>query len=211
MARPDTVEISNLALGMLGAKPIISLQDDSTQADWCRRWYPLTRDAVLEDVPWTFATARTVLPQAATPPSSEFDYAYTIPHYILSVLDVSFHQQTFEPPAWWQVESGQIVVRSDYGSSENSSLYVKYIQFIEDTTKFPPQFANALVVRLAANLALSLTESGGHFERLWGLYTQAKEDASSSDGVQGRSRMVRSDAIVDVRRRNNAGLVPTYP
>lgn len=49
------VEICNLALAHIRAGSINSLDEASVQAQYCKLFYPVLRDQMLEDSPWQFA------------------------------------------------------------------------------------------------------------------------------------------------------------
>ena len=52
------VEICNDALRMLAGRSITSIDDDSAEARVCKALYPLTRDEMLDEFDWRFATTR---------------------------------------------------------------------------------------------------------------------------------------------------------
>jgi hypothetical protein len=59
MATP--VQIANLALSWMGQRKINSLNDNQNEAIVMNANYELSRDKVLADAAWTFATERQVL------------------------------------------------------------------------------------------------------------------------------------------------------
>ncbi len=58
----SAVQICNIALRRVQGEPITDLEtDDSKSAALCRTFYEPTRDALLEDHPWSFALRRRVV------------------------------------------------------------------------------------------------------------------------------------------------------
>ena len=75
----SVVEICNLALTRIGAQTINSLAEASAQAIHCNLLFGPTRDAVLRQVPWRFATARQVLALLDETHPPEWAYGYKKP------------------------------------------------------------------------------------------------------------------------------------
>ena len=82
------VDISNMALGWLGADRITSLDDESVEAQLCKLNYPRSRDVVLEDVEWTFAVRRFILSPDPVVPLFNWGKKFLIPTEVLRVLTV---------------------------------------------------------------------------------------------------------------------------
>ena len=73
------MEICNLALTRIGAQTINSLDEASAQAIHCNLLFGPTRDAVLRQVPWRFATARQALALLDETHPPEWTYGYQKP------------------------------------------------------------------------------------------------------------------------------------
>lgn len=81
LAMPSRVDICNQAVGLIGAKPIQSVDEQSLEARECRRFYPQVIATMLEGPhDWSFANRRVALAALVTNPrSSEWLYAYGVP------------------------------------------------------------------------------------------------------------------------------------
>lgn len=149
------VDLCNLALAHLGDEAeviAINPPDGTAQAAQCGRFYPLARDALLEMHPWTFATTRVSLASLVDVSLPEWAYAYPLPAKCLKPLavlppDVVDDTATYE----YIIESNDAGTRILYTNVESATL--RYIQRIEDVTKFPHSFATALARLLASYLA----------------------------------------------------------
>jgi hypothetical protein len=51
-------EIANLAIDLIGGKPLTALSDNTAQAIACNRWFDQARDEALRSHPWNFARKR---------------------------------------------------------------------------------------------------------------------------------------------------------
>lgn len=189
------VAICNMGLSWLGADRITSLDDESEQANLCKLNYATIRDTVLEAREWTFAVKRfTILPTGDTP---EFNWSqeYNLPTEVLRALTVERksvvgsneltsnfieHEQMN-----WVREGNKILADWD-------SISLRAIIRIEDTTMFSPSFVHALAARIAADLTIPITRSKTLQKQMYALYLAKLADAASLDGMQGRSKRIRS-------------------
>ena len=69
---------------------------------------------------------------------------------------------------------------------------VKLIRQVIDTTKFSPLFIQALAARLAADLAIPLTQNTTLESAKYQLYLAKLTQAAARDGQQGKSQRIRS-------------------
>jgi hypothetical protein len=142
------------------------------------------RDHVLEERAWTFATSRATLLPDATPPAFGYGQRFLIPSEWLRVLEVSDKatdpaQSASAIPFQWNIENGYIL-----GNAEK--IYVKYVKTVSSTALFSADFTDCLAYRLAAEMAISLTESNTVFTNMYALYEDKLIKAGVKDGAQGR-------------------------
>ena len=151
MAASETT-ICNLALGKLGARQVIALDEESVEARSCRLHYAETRDEVLRSHRWNFAIRREVLTQMATPPKFGMAFAYQLPTDCLRVFEVNgYNPGRRRRP--WDIE-GQLLV------TNAESAWVRYIARVTDCNQFDALFVDALAVKLASKIAMPITGSG---------------------------------------------------
>lgn len=170
------VAICNLALQDVGRGLAITALDENTQAARvCRLRYPFARDACLRAYDWNFAAARASLPALVTPPAFAFANAYQLPPDCFFVRTVG---ETNE--CAWTVESGALL------TDESAPLKVTYTRAVADPVLFDPLFAETLAVRIASEIAVSLTESVGKAQALWQVYQQKLAEARRRDAQEGQ-------------------------
>lgn len=151
MASP--IDICNLALYRIGCRRRIeSLDEASVEAQACRQFYGLMRDAVLEECAWPFATKRAALALTGTPPE-EWEYSYLYPTdcvYVQGIVDGARTRLPVDsiPFTVEQDDAGTLLIYTD---QEDAVLV--YNTRVEDSGKFPALFVDALGWRLASELS----------------------------------------------------------
>lgn len=189
------VSICNQALGWLGENLITSLDDPSRNANLCRDNYPFLRDAVLEERMWTFATDRAVS-TVADLDAWGVQYKHPLPLEWLAVYRVYCTPGATPDQGWpakgWRREGAYVL-------TQESTVYMWGVKRISDTGKFTQLFVQALAARLAADLAMPITEDRQKQADAWNLYQAKLAEAAARDGAQGANDHVRSSGLVDVR------------
>ena len=206
-----STEICNIALGWLGANRITSLSTEEDSTEWllCSENYDTLRKAVLEEREWTFAVHRVILNPDTEEPVFGHETLFRKPGDALRILTVHDNSVIRPQPVTapqvaargvheipqadgWQVEGNFILASAD-------KVYVRYNKDISDIGSFSAAFIQAFAQRLAAEFALPLTESRSLFDKMWAAYAVKISQGSVTDGIQGRTRKIRSQALI--RRR----------
>jgi len=158
MAAP--VDIANLALTLMGADPITSLDDQVKRARVMKANYDLVRKAELRSNNWAFAIVRASLPALVSVPTWGFNLEYQLPVDCLRVVQVS---------EFWVG-----LVTDDYIGSDTSTykiegrkirsnlaapLPVRYVSDVTDASQFDAAFLSAFAHRLATVTCHAITES----------------------------------------------------
>jgi hypothetical protein len=172
---------------MLGAEPIVSYDSDVTnRAKLCRAFYPTTRDATLRAYPWSFAIERKSLSADPTAPifGSEKKFGLPANPWCLRVLGLD------DEDIDWRVEGRFLVC-------DNTTVMIKYIARIENTTLYDSLFVQAFATRMAAILSKPIT--GSSDVSLWQLYASMVQEAQTVDGMEGTLPKWESNELVDVR------------
>lgn len=183
------VEICNMALASIGRGAQITAMDEASQAARaCRLKYPYARDATLRAYDWNFAAKRAELAANATAPAFEFTNAFDLPADCLIVREV------FEGNAEkWVVESGQIL--TDMGAP----IFIKYTERVTSVARFDPLFVDTLAARIAADIAVQLSESVSKGQSLWQVYLAKLTEARRRDSQEGQPENFPNGGWVDSR------------
>jgi hypothetical protein len=175
-------DICNSALLRLGAATIADITDNSPEARACAIQYDSNRRSELRRHPWNFAIKRVVLAPDTTAPAFEFDAAFSLPADCLRVILPN--DSTID----WVIEGGKILTSWSSspvtGSTTANTLSLRYVQDIEDVTKFDPAFYDALCVALATDLCEKLTTSNAKKQALMEEYKGIISEARRSDAIE---------------------------
>lgn len=152
----NTVEIANIALQMIGEPAITSFDENTSAARLAQVRFPTARDAVLRDHPWNFAKRRQRLAQLADPPAFGWEHQYALPSDWLRTLKVftqsAFHHQGSAAQLRYQIEGRRLLADAD-------EVFLVYIARVTNTEEWDALATEALAARLAAELAVALTDS----------------------------------------------------
>jgi hypothetical protein len=140
------LNIKNLALAKVGDYYINSTSEESKAAREVNRVYEPSRDFLLRSFNWSFAITRIELAQLGTDPDFEYDYQYQLPSDYLKMVKL------YSTTSNYSIE-GQKILTSD------DELYLKYVSRVEDPTFFDPIFLEALVLKMAIDLAIPLANN----------------------------------------------------
>ena len=185
------ITIANMALSQLGAGPISSFDEGTLESSLVAQYYPVMRDAVLEDRNWTFAIHRAVLNPLSKRPAFQYDFAYSLPSGFLRIITVSQVPKNFVRPqnAIYSVEGGKLLAM-------RAPIYVEYIKRVEQTGLFSAGFIDALATRLAAEMCIAITNSRELAGQLMDMYAFKLATASRNDGMQGSSQRMPPGSLV---------------
>lgn len=83
------VDVANFALGHVGiGQTITALTDETNIARQCKRWFDQTRDEVLRDFPWGFATRTAALAHVSAEDYPGYAFVYQYPNDCLNMRSV---------------------------------------------------------------------------------------------------------------------------
>jgi hypothetical protein len=147
----SSVAICNMALAMVGGQRIQSIEfPTSVEGTMCGILYEPTVDEVLRSHEWACAIHRQELAPLADPPiTSDFQYAYQLPQdpYCLRALNIPD-----APDAVYMVEGRTLLCNL-------SQVKLRYIKRVSDPTQFDSLLVKAIALRLAADLAIAVSDS----------------------------------------------------
>jgi hypothetical protein len=170
------VEICARALVMLGAAPISSFTDGTTEATICNTLYPGVRDSLLSGHRWNFAVGQISLPALVAVPVADFSYAYQLPVDYLRALSVGTSPRGAGVP--YRISERRI--HCDAGPP----CVLTYI-FRPDESTFPPWFTQALAVLVAANICQAVTDNTNRAQQMW---DQADSEITRCRTINGQEQ-----------------------
>ena len=182
----STVEICNIALSNLGDQLITSLTEANARARACNLRFNDTRDAVLRSHPCNCAMSRATLAVSGTPDWG-YSNSFALPTDCLRVLDVE------DPDTEWKIEGRNIV-------SDGSTIKIRYIAQVTDTTLFDSTLVQAIALKLAWEIAETLTGNIDLKREMWQKYQFAISEARSNDAMEGTPEKIEADEWLLARR-----------
>ena len=188
-------EICSLALRYLGQNPILNLIDPkSTIEQLCAMSYPIALKTTLELAKWSFATERFVA-ESTQRDAWDTQYVHTLPEGLLKVFDVyssvsagGVHR---EAKGW--------SVQGDLLATTQAKVYGVGVLHVKDPNRFTGHFTTALTLRLAADMAIAVTESRSMHDSLYLRYEAAVDEAIAVDADQSIQVAHMSSAINNSR------------
>ncbi len=201
MALTET-SLCNQALARLGGERIMSLDDGSKAARFCKLFYAQTRDELLRSHHWNFAIARATLVPLAEEPLFGWKCQYTLPGDFIRLVQLNGFGET-EAHRSSEIEGGALL-------TNEAEARIRYVRRVEDAGLFDSLFAEALMVKLAAKLAQPLTGNRAASGELLAEYERITAPlARSVDAQEDRRR--RKEPWVEsafVRARMGGGYAP---
>jgi hypothetical protein len=170
------VKIANMALIKLGAETIISLTQADTKARAINTIFEQVRDQELRAHPWAFAINRATLAVLSDGPAYGFDYRYTLPTdpKCLRVLEMLEERESGYA---WRVEGRYLV-------TDSPESHIAYIGLSDDPSQWDDLFGEALSARIAAEVALKITNNRAIESDMWALYNEKIRAARLMNAIE---------------------------
>lgn len=185
------VEIANYAGVKVGAEAVLtSLDENNKLARTVSAVWAIALDATLAAHPWNFAMMRAALPALSELPVYGYARQYQRPTDYVRLVEVNdVHVWGLEPgaDAPYQLEGDRIL--TDLGAP----LRIRYVRRINDTVQFSAGFVEALACRLAAEIALPMTESATTRQMMMDAFNAAIGEAKGVDGRENPPELPMED------------------
>lgn len=199
---PGTVDICNLALTWLGKNTINSVEyerGNSAEAQRCKLAFDPTKESVLRDHPWNFATRIEALALVSGQTVPGWNYVYIYPKNCL------FHRKVFN------IATVNFTQKQPYrviGSNTSSNClvlcnleqaYMEYTANVQDPTLFDASFVDAFVWKLAAQLALPLVGDANLGTKMMNTYQIVLKQAKINNASEGYQEQPQTSKYIDGR------------
>ena len=193
MATTD-IDICARALVMIGAQPISSFSDGSTEALVASNLYTDVLESCLTRHRWRFATTQGSLSLLSSTPTGRYDYAYALPTTpaVLNIISITVNDYVI-PYARYQ----NYIYVNGYGSS--STLVMDYIYKVGEEY-FPPHFRLAVEYELASLFAGSVARDSAMIEQFKTLSERQFLVAKNIDSTETTSKVLDTNRFINLRR-----------
>jgi hypothetical protein len=187
----SSIALCSRALLKLGAGSIASFDEGTAEAEVAANLYPSTRDALLSAYPWNFATGQVSLPQLAGAPVADYAYAYQLPADFLRALSAGVGPRS---------RGIEYRIAERRLHTDAAEVVLSYL-FQPAEADFPPFFDQALIVRLAAEFCIPLTESTSRADSLIKLAENEFRRAKTIDAQQDTPGRIEDFTLIEARNR----------
>jgi hypothetical protein len=192
------VDVAARALVMIGASPISSFTDDSTEGLVTNNIYEEIVEATLTRHRWRLETSKKQLSLLTATPVGRWEYAYQMPTdpLVLQIITVSCNDSIL-PYARYEDK----IYVDGYGSA--STVIMDYI-FRQDESKFPSYFRLALEYKLASIYAGAVARDAGMIKQFDELAERQLLIARNTDSQETTSKQLATNRFAEERRSTRA-------
>lgn len=141
----NAIQINNAALGLVGCREIVSLDEDTDEARKAKFYWPLTLRYILESHPWKCVGKQATLETTTTAPAFGHSYAYPVPDDFVRMISMDDGDDAFHV-------AGRVL------HCDDSPAYIWYVPLETDATKYDAGLVHALALHQAYFLALALRD-----------------------------------------------------
>jgi len=192
------VLICNMALSKLGAERVSNIENPQTDVEvLCSIYYDITVDEVLRSHEWNCAIYRQRLAPVSSgdanyllTDSDDFDYQYQLPT----------NPQCLRPLNLPNAPTAKYVIEGDYLLTNESEVVLRYIKHVSDPTKLDVLLVKAIAYRLAADLAVEITNSVSKRNDMMILYEDQLLRAKGVNDLEGENMQVENTDWKDAGR-----------
>lgn len=184
-------EIANYAGLKVGAEATLtSLEESNKLARSVRAAWGIALDAALAAHPWNFAIARAVLPALVDVPAYGYARQFQRPADMLRLVEVNdVHVWGLTPGADAPYQFEGTAILTDLGAP----LRIRYVRRVTDPGFFSAGFVEAFACKLAAEIALPMTESATTKQLMEAAFKDAIGEAKGVDGRENPPELPAED------------------
>lgn len=173
------VEICNMALGRVGvAHEISSLDEESTEAEQCNRFYAAARDRLLRRYPWQFAQRYYTLELVAEDPNDDWAYSYRYPSTCLRIQKFVLGGRDRTTRVPWRLahdDTGKLIF------TDQADAVILMTARVTNTELFDPIFVDAFAWELGADVAIPLSRDPKERDRALQMSRAIGDEAFAGD------------------------------
>ena len=185
-----SLDIANRALILLGSREITSFTDNSNESRVAKNLYRSARDYCLRAYPWASLKKRAALVELAEAPISGFSHQYVQPNDCVRVVEV--HSSGKSKVDLWEVNGRQVLANV-------KPLSIVYLSDTVPEQEYSTQLIQALVYRLASEMAYPITGNSTAQGNFNALFSQVLEEARTTDSLEQSYKKIGPNNLQLVR------------
>ena len=187
----SAIDLCSRGLILIGAEPITSFADGTTEALVAVNMYEDIVRSALVNTRWRFATNQTQLNLLTDAPTGRYDNAYQLPTDSLMVHALTVNDN---------VIAYQLYGDMAYADTADSDTVICDYTFRASEQNFPPHFNIAVIYSLANVFAVSVARDASLGEQMAVLANNAMLKARSVDSQQQTTRTLTQTRFLTERR-----------
>ena len=197
----DALSIVNEALLLVGADPIETFGDDTTEQKIATRFYERNKKSVLRSYEWNCAKRRADLTPYVDslgepiPPVNGYSHQFNLPKGCIRVLDVFVGD--FRPEADYNGERAYSIEGKKLLINE-ASVSISYTMNIPEA-ELDAHVEEVIILSLAADMCYPLKESNSTTQRLKNEFNEVMFEARTTDSLENPATILRVDGLSRVR------------
>lgn len=185
------IDICSRALILIGADPITSFDDGSTEALVAVNMYEDIARAALVNSRWRFATNQAVLNLLSDAPTGRYNKAYQLPNDILMLHAVTQEDSPIE----YQLYGSKV-----YADTTDADIIIADYTFRAEEQNWPSYFTLAVEYALATVFATSIARDSTLGGLMQGQGERSMAKARSLDSQQQTARKLTTSRFATERR-----------
>ena len=186
----SAIDICSRALILIGAEPITSFDDDTTEALIAGNMYEDIVRTNLTSTRWRFATNQSILNRLTDPPTGRFNSAYQLPDHLfvhaITVNDFAIEYNIYGDKAFCDASANDVLI-ADF-------------TFRADEVGWPSYFSVCVEYAMAVVFATALIRDASLSSLMQSQYVQLLAKARSTDSQQQTTRKVTTSRFITNRR-----------
>lgn len=190
-AADSAIDISSRALILIGAEPITSFTDGTTESLVAGSLYEDICRSALSNTRWRFASDQAVLNRLTDAPTGRYDLAYQLPSETLIVHAITVNDSLVQ----YQIYGDMVFA----DTSTQDSVIADYT-FRAREEDFPSYFTVALEYALASAFATSIARDGSLMQLMTQMADRAMLKARNIDSQQQTTRVIPQTRFSAFRR-----------
>jgi len=187
----SAIDICSRALILIGADPITSFDEGSTEALVSVNMYEDFARSALVNTRWRFATNQAVLNKLVDAPTGRYDHAYQMPNDVLMVHAVTVN----DLPIKYQIYGDKI-----YADTSDQDVVIADYTYRPDEQDWPSYFCVAVEFGMANIFATSIARNASLAQLMQTSARQSMAKARSIDAQQQTTRRIPTSRFITERR-----------
>jgi len=185
------IDICSRALVLIGAEPITSFSDDTTESLVSNNMYEDVARTNLTSTRWRFATNQAQLNRLSAAPTGRFDAAYQLPDgylyiHAITVNDFQIEYDLYGDKAYCDADTQDVLI-ADY-------------TFRADEVNWPSYFCLTVEYAMATVFATSIARDTALANQMNTQYERMLAKARSIDSQQQSTRKLTTSRFITNRR-----------